>query len=78
MTVSRQPKLSLSVKGEMFLPSPQAEGAPRTSKGLSVANFSFKSEKTYQWSQLGKIDPKDYRNKGNGTKRVQHVLYRLV
>ena len=26
--------------------------------------FVSKVKKTYQWSQLGKIDPKDYRNKG--------------
>ena len=25
---------------------------------ISVAVFRFKSEETYQWSQLGKIDPK--------------------
>ena len=44
---------------------PQTKGTPHTSNGLSVAAFRFKSEKkTYQWSQLGKIDPKDYRNKG--------------
>ena len=44
---------------------PQIEGTPHTSNGLLVAGFRFKSEKkTYQWSQLGKIDPKDYRNKG--------------
>ena len=46
-------------------PLPKPVEAPHTSNGLSVAAFRFKSEKkTYQWSQLGKIDPKDYRNKG--------------
>ena len=46
-------------------PLPKPREAPHTSNGLSVAAFRFKSEKkTYQWSQLGKIDPKDYWNKG--------------
>ena len=40
------------------------EPRPPTSNSLLVAAFCFKSEKkTYQWSQLGKIDPKDYWNK---------------
>ena len=43
-------------------PPPQTKGTPHTSNGLSVADFCFK--KTYQWSQVGKIDPKDYQNKG--------------
>ena len=44
---------------------PKPREPPHTSNGLSVAAFCFKSKKkTYQWSQLGKIDPKDYRNKG--------------
>ena len=43
---------------------PKPREPPYTSNGLSVAAFRFKKEKkTYYWSQLGKIDPKDYRNK---------------
>ena len=43
----------------MSLPPPQAEGALPYFKRPFVANSCFKSEKkTYQWSQLGKIDPK--------------------
>ena len=46
------------------LPSPN-QGKTPYPHGPTVAVFRFKSEKkTYQWSQLGKIDPKDYRNKG--------------
>ena len=39
--------------------------------------FSFqKWKKTYQWSQLGKIDPKDYLNKGSH--RIRKVQFFLT
>ena len=72
----------------MFLhcPPPQTEGTHPYFKWPFGRCFLFQSEKkTYQWSQLGKIDPKDYRNKGvslepmgNWTQFVLHVLYCLV
>ena len=40
---------------------PKPREPPYTSNGLSVAAFHLKKEKR---SQLGKIDPKDYRNRG--------------
>ena len=44
---------------------PQPRETAHTSNGPTVTVFCFKSEKkTYQWSQIGKIDPKDHRNKG--------------
>ena len=62
---------------------PQTEGNPPYFKWPFGRCFSFqKWNITYQWSQIGKIDPKDYRRKetyrGNGTKHVLHVSYRLV
>ena len=43
----------------MSLPPPQAEGAPPYFKRPFGRQFLFqKWKKTYQWSQLGKIDPK--------------------
>ena len=46
-------------------PLPKLREPPHTSNGLSVAAYRFKSEqKTYEWPLLGKIDQKDYRNKG--------------
>ena len=61
----------------------QTVGAPPYFKWPFGRCFSFqKWNITYQWSQIGKIDPKDYRRKetyrGNGTKHVLHVSYRLV
>ena len=51
----------------MFLhfPPPQTEGTHQYFKWPFGRCFLFQSEKkTHRWSQLGKIDPKDYRNKG--------------
>ena len=45
-------------------PLPKPKEPRHTSNGFSVAAFRFKSKKRYQWSQLGKIDPKDYLSKG--------------
>ena len=40
-------------------PLPKPREPPHTSNGLSIAAFLFNSKKkTYQWSQLGMIDPK--------------------
>ena len=66
----------------MSHPPPQAEGNPRPSQGLSVANFCFKSEqKTYQWSQLGKIDPKRLSENGVNLKviwEMWQIIYKTI
>ena len=63
---------------------PQTEGNPPTSNGPTV-DVSKVKKKTYQWSQLGKIDQKEYQNMvltrahlGNVTKYFVTALYHFV
>ena len=74
-----------SVKGKMSHPPPKLrEPHPLTSKGLSVANFCYKSEekKHIIISQVGKKDPKTIRlwcdlrtYMGNVTNSLLNDLY---
>ena len=63
-------------------PHPKLREPPHTSKGLLVANFCFKSEKkTYQWSQLGKIDPKRLSENGVNLKviwEMWQIIYKTI
>ena len=46
------------------LPSPNRENPPRLQMAFRSLFFVSKVKKAYQWSQLGKIDPKSYQKKG--------------
>ena len=66
----------------MSLPPPQAEGAPPYFKRPFGRQFLFqKWKKTYQWSQLGKIDPKRLTENGVNLKVIWErwqIVYKTI
>ena len=66
----------------MSLPPPQAEGAPPYFKRPFGRQFLFqKWKKTYQWSQLGKIDPKRLSENGVNLKviwEMWQIIYKTI
>ena len=67
----------------MSLPPPQAEGAPPIlQKAFWLPIFVSKvKKKTYQWSQLGKIDPKRLSENGVNLKviwEMWQIIYKTI
>ena len=50
----------------------------RSCAALWAADLESSRQDAYQWSQLGKIDQKDYQNMGNVTKHFGNLFYRFA